>query len=99
LLLPSQTESFGLAALEAMAAATPVISTNTGGLPEVNIHGETGYQTAVGDVDAMAKYAIALLSDKEKLTLFKHQAYEYACRFDVHKIVPAYEEMYQKALA
>ena len=47
----------------------------------------------------MAKYAIALLSDKEKLTLFKHQAYEYACRFDVHKIVPAYEEMYQKALA
>ena len=99
LLLPSQTESFGLAALEAMAAATPVISTNTGGLPEVNIHGKTGYLTAVGDVDAMAKYAIELLSDKEKLTLFKHEAYTYACRFDVHKIVPAYEEMYQKALA
>jgi glycosyltransferase involved in cell wall biosynthesis len=99
LLLPSQTESFGLAALEAMAAATPVISTNTGGLPEVNIHGETGYLTAVGDVDAMAKHAVALLSDKEKLTLFKHQAYENACRFDVHKIVPAYERMYQKALA
>ena len=99
LLLPSQTESFGLAALEAMAAATPVISTNTGGLPDVNIHGETGYLTAVGDVDAMAKHAVALLSDKEKLTLFKHQAYAYACRFDVHQIVPAYEEMYQKALA
>ena len=99
LLLPSQTESFGLAALEAMAAATPVISTNTGGLPEVNIHGETGYLTAVGDVDAMAKHAVELLSDKEKLALFKDQAYTYACRFDVHKIVPVYEEMYQKALA
>jgi len=99
LLLPSQTESFGLAALEAMAAATPVISTNTGGLPEVNIHGQTGFLTSVGDVDAMANHAIALLSDKEKLTLFKHQAYESACRFDVLQIVPVYEEMYQKALA
>lgn len=98
MLLPSQTESFGLAALEAMVAATPVISSNTGGLPEVNMHGETGYLTDVGDVDAMASYAISLLSNKEKLTQFKQQAYAYACRFDEHQIVPLYEEMYKKAL-
>ena len=98
MLLPSQTESFGLAALEAMVAATPVISSNTGGLPEVNMHGETGYLTDVGDVDAMASYAISVLSNKEQLTKFKQQAYAYACRLDEHQIVPLYEEMYKKAL-
>ena len=98
LLLPSQTESFGLAALEAMVAATPVISSNTGGLPEVNVHGETGYLTAVGDVNAMATYAIALLSNKERLAKFKKQAYTHATKFDVQKIVPQYEALYQKAL-
>ena len=98
MLLPSQTESFGLAALEAMVAATPVISSNTGGLPEVNIHGETGYLTDVGDVEAMASFAVSLLSDKEQLSAFKQQAYAYACQFDVAKIVPQYEALYQKAL-
>ncbi len=99
MLLPSQTESFGLAALEAMIAATPVISSNTGGLPEVNIHGETGYLTNVGDVAAMADHAITLLSDKELLAKMKKQAYARACLFDVEKIVPQYEEIYQKALS
>lgn len=98
MLLPSQTESFGLAALEAMVAATPVISSNTGGLPEVNIHGETGYLTNVGDVELMAKLAITLLSDKELLVKLKQQAYTHACSFDVEKIVPKYEELYQKVL-
>ena len=99
LLLPSQTESFGLAALEAMVAATAVISTNTGGLPEVNIHGETGYLTDVGDVEAMSNYAIKLLSDKALLIRMKEQAYAHACMFDVEKIVPSYEALYKKALA
>lgn len=98
MLLPSQTESFGLAALEAMVAATPVISSNTGGLPEVNIHGKTGYLTAVSDVEAMAKHAITLLSDKELLVKLKQQAYAHACAFDVEKIVPKYEALYQKAM-
>jgi N-acetyl-alpha-D-glucosaminyl L-malate synthase BshA len=96
LLLPSHTESFGLAALEAMAAATPVISSNTGGLPEVNIHGKTGYLTDVGDVEAMASFAVSLLSDKEQLTAFKQQAYAHASLFDVDKIVPQYEALYQQ---
>lgn len=98
MLLPSQTESFGLAALEAMVAATPVISSNTGGLPEVNIHGKTGYLTNVGDVEAMANHAIAILLNKEMLVKFKQQAYAHACQFDVEKIVPQYEALYQKAL-
>lgn len=98
LLLPSQTESFGLAALEAMVAATPVISSNRGGLPEVNIHGETGYLTDVGDVASMATLAIELLLDKEKLTKFKQNAYQHAYTFDVNKVVPSYEEIYRKAL-
>jgi glycosyltransferase involved in cell wall biosynthesis len=98
MLLPSQTESFGLAALEAMVAATPVISSNTGGLSEVNIHGKTGYLTNVGDVEAMASFAISLLSDKELLTAFKQQAYAHAKQFDVEKIVPQYEMLYQKVL-
>ena len=98
MLLPSQTESFGLAALEAMVAATPVISSNTGGLPEVNIHGKTGYLTEVGDVDAMAKYATSVLSDKELLVKFKQQAYAHAFTFDVHNIVPMYEALYKKVL-
>lgn len=99
LLLPSQTESFGLAALEAMVAATPVISTNTGGLPEVNIHGETGYLTDFGDVETMSSHAINLLSDKALLIAMKENAYAHACTFDVEKIVPEYEALYKKALA
>ena len=79
-----------------MAAATPVISSNTGGLPEVNIHGKTGYLTDVGDVETMASFAVSLLSDKEKLTAFKQQAYAHASLYDVDKIVPQYEALYQQ---
>jgi N-acetyl-alpha-D-glucosaminyl L-malate synthase BshA len=98
MLLPSQTESFGLAALEAMVAATPVISSNTGGIPEVNIHEKTGYLTNVGDVDSMAKFAISLLNDKEKLLGFKQNAYEHARLFDINTVVPKYEQLYQQAI-
>lgn len=93
-LLPSEYESFGLAALEAMAAKMPVISTNAGGLPEINLHGITGYLVNVGDVPAMSQYAIELLSDDEKLDHFKQQAYEQACKYDIQNIVPVYEKLY-----
>ncbi len=95
-LLPSDYESFGLAALEAMAASMPVISSNAGGLPEVNIHGVTGYMADVGDVKTMSEYAIELLSDEEKLLKFKQAAYEQACTFDIHNIIPIYEKLYSR---
>jgi L-malate glycosyltransferase len=95
-ILPSEYESFGLAALEAMAAHMPVISTNAGGLPEINIQGETGFMADVGDVDAMSKYAIELLKDDDKLLQFKQNAYEQACKFDILNIVPIYEKLYSK---
>ena len=91
-LLTSEYESFGLAALEAMAASVPVLSTDAGGLPEINIHGETGYLAAVGDVANMSKYAISLLSDENLLAKMKENAYQQALRFDIHNIVPAYEK-------
>lgn len=97
-LLPSETESFGLAALEAMVNEVPVISSNAGGLPEVNIHGVSGYLREVGDVESMSKDAISILENEDKLALFKKQAREVAERFDIHKIVPQYEALYQKAL-
>ena len=90
-LLTSEYESFGLAALEAMAASVPVLSTDAGGLPEINIHGETGYLAAVGDVANMSKYAISLLSDENLFAKMKENAYQQALRFDIHNIVPAYE--------
>lgn len=93
--LPSQNESFGLAALEAMACEVPVISTNVGGLPEINLHGRTGYLTDVGDVDAMARYAIDILGDDERLAAFRAEALAQAHRFDIHEILPAYEQYYQ----
>ena len=93
-LLPSEYESFGLAALEAMAARTVVISTNAGGLGEINIQGQTGYMANVGDVDAMSKYAIDLLSDEQKLATMKEAAYEQAAQFDIKKIIPIYEKLY-----
>jgi len=95
-LLPSDYESFGLAALEAMAARMPVISSNAGGLPEINIHGVTGYMADVGDVKTMSKYAVELLSDEEKLNKLKQQAYEKACEFDIKNIIPKYEKLYSR---
>ncbi|ARV05872.1 N-acetyl-alpha-D-glucosaminyl L-malate synthase BshA [Polaribacter sp. SA4-10] len=93
-LLPSQTESFGLAALEAMAAETAVISTNTGGLPEVNIHGQTGFLSNLGDVNDMAKNAISILKDDVILARFKSNAKKHAKKFSIDNILPVYEEIY-----
>jgi N-acetyl-alpha-D-glucosaminyl L-malate synthase BshA len=98
-LLPSEYESFGLSALEAMAAHMPVISSNAGGLPEVNIHGETGYLADVGNIAEMSAFAVELLSDDELLQIFKQQAYDHACKFDIHNIVPKYEELYSRFCA
>ncbi len=95
-ILPSETESFGLAALEAMAMHIPVISTNTGGLPEVNIHEVTGYLSNVGDVDDMAANAVKLLSDEKLLEKFKANAFEQAKKFDINTILPMYEKLYQE---
>jgi N-acetyl-alpha-D-glucosaminyl L-malate synthase BshA len=93
-LLPSETESFGLAALEAMAMKIAVISTNTGGLPELNVNGVTGYMSNVGDVDEMAKNALHILSDPETLAEFKAAAYKRAEDFDISKILRDYETLY-----
>jgi N-acetyl-alpha-D-glucosaminyl L-malate synthase BshA len=97
-LLPSETESFGLAALEAMAWGVPVISTNTGGLPEVNFDGVSGYLNDVGDIQGMAESALRILRDDETLAQFKGRALEVAKQFDIKNILPLYEDLYQKAL-
>jgi L-malate glycosyltransferase len=97
-LLPSETESFGLAALEAMACGVPVISSNSGGLPEVNIEGYSGYLSDVGDVESMSKNAISILKDEFKLKQFKLNAKEVAARFDILNIVPMYEKVYEEAI-
>ncbi|MBL4710514.1 MAG: N-acetyl-alpha-D-glucosaminyl L-malate synthase BshA [Flavobacteriales bacterium] len=94
-LLPSEFESFGLAALEAMAVGVPVISSNTGGIPEVNEHGFSGYLSDVGDVNEMAKNAINLLGDEEKLNQFKLQAFNQAKKFDILNVLPMYEKLYK----
>ena len=95
-LLPSEYESFGLAAMEAMAATVPVISSDAGGLPEININGETGFTAAVGDVEAMSNDAIKLLSDDVLLQRFKKNAKAQAMKFDLHNIVPQYEKLYSR---
>ena len=97
-LLTSETESFGLAALEAMASHVPVISTNSGGIPEVNINGFSGFMSNVGDVDDMAKNAISILKDDATLQTFKNNAYEQATKFDITKILPLYENLYNKVI-
>jgi N-acetyl-alpha-D-glucosaminyl L-malate synthase BshA len=98
-LLPSEKESFGLAALEAMAIGVPIISSNTGGLPEVNIHGESGYLSAVGDISEMAANAIKILKDDATLQTFKVNAKKSSRRFDIKRVVPQYEALYARALA
>ena len=97
-LLPSETESFGLAALEAMSCGVPVISSNSGGLPEVNINGITGYLSNVGDVENMSNNAISILSDNNKLLKFKQNALKEASKFDIKNILPIYEDLYFKAV-
>lgn len=97
-LLPSETESFGLAALEAMAWSVPVISSNSGGLPEVNFDGESGYLSDVGDVNSMAENALKILSDDETLAQFKQKALGVAQQFDIKNILPLYEELYEQAI-
>ncbi|MCM5663767.1 N-acetyl-alpha-D-glucosaminyl L-malate synthase BshA [Galbibacter mesophilus] len=98
-LLPSQTESFGLAALEAMVNEVPVISSNTGGIPEVNKDGFSGYLSEVGDVESMTANAIKILKDDSTLNTYKKQAREQATKFDINNVVPQYEEIYEKAFA
>jgi len=97
-LMPSESESFGLAALEAMACEVPVISTDVGGLPEVNIHGETGFLASVGDVDAMARYAVDILNNEKKLRSFRTNALAQARRFDINNILPDYEAYYEEVI-
>ena len=95
-ILPSERESFGLVALEAMASKVAVISSNTGGLPEVNIDGKTGFLSEVGDVNKMATDTLSLLIDNEKLNAFKENALAHAHTFDLPNILPQYEAVYQE---
>jgi L-malate glycosyltransferase len=99
MLMPSQSESFGLSALEAMACEVPVISSSVGGLPELQVHGETGYIAEIGDIDRMARYAVDLLTNDTKCALFRQACRKRAVeQFDVRKIVPMYEEYYGECL-
>lgn len=97
-LLPSETESFGLAALEAMAFKVPVISSNSGGIPEVNREGVSGYLSKVGDIDEMSKNAIKILKEERVLHQFKESAFEVAKQYDLQNIMPLYEDLYNQAI-
>lgn len=97
-ILPSESESFGLAALEAMACGVPVISTNTGGIPELNEQGYSGLMRDVGDVDGMAEDAIAILGNEETLSTFKKNALKRAFDFSITKILPLYIDLYNRVV-
>jgi N-acetyl-alpha-D-glucosaminyl L-malate synthase BshA len=97
-ILPSEYESFGLAALEAMAAGVPLISSDAGGLPEININGKTGFMSPVGDIQSMSRNAITILENEDVLKTFKMNAADQAKKFDIHHIVPIYEQLYNRFL-
>lgn len=96
--LPSETESFGLSALEAMACAVPVVASNAGGLPEVITHGRSGYIAPIGDVNALAHYALDILQHPDTLARFREQALQRARQFDLSNVRPLYEQVYEQAI-
>ncbi len=98
-LIPSGSETFGLAALEAMSCSVPVISSDIGGLPELNLHGETGYLCSLGDVEAMGNYAVRLLSDEEEHSRFSRNARKRAEFFEIEKVVNQYESYYLEIMS
>jgi L-malate glycosyltransferase len=98
-LLPSESESFGLSALEAMACMVPLVSTNAGGLPEINVNGKTGFLSPVGDVEDMAKHALYVLGDDARLAQFKKNAIAQARKFEKQHIIPMYEQLYADVVA
>jgi glycosyltransferase involved in cell wall biosynthesis len=97
-LLPSEYESFGLAALEAMAGGSPVIASDAGGLPEIITQGKNGFMSKVGDLDSMSKNAISILRENEILENFRKEARLQAARFDISSIVPQYEKLYERVI-
>ena len=97
-LLTSEYESFGLAALEAMAAGVPVVSTNAGGLEEIMVEGQTGYMGNVGDIETMSRHALNILRDEKTMEHFKANAAKHAHKFDIHHIIPIYEKLYNSVL-
>ena len=97
-LLPSEKESFGLVALEAMASAVPIISSDVGGLPEVNKDGYTGYLLQVGDIDGMVSKSLKILQDKDTLSRFKENALTHSKQFELEKVIPLYEALYNSLL-
>lgn len=97
-IMPSESESFGLAALEAMACKVPVVSSNAGGLPELNLDGVTGYMDEIGDIEGMAQHALDILMDDKRLATFKEQALTRAKEFDLTRILPVYESYYEEVI-